>query len=129
MHIAPKDHFDTSSTHSVLSVSISLQAVRVWDVYPDNDSFCAIAIQRHTVKMVYLVSQVCHYSHMSMHKKNKLITVITATKRTTKHSTPRLSAAAVYGFLPYATVRMRDLLRFVAKHSNPEYTVAGFRRV
>ena len=65
--------------------------------------FLPIAIQRHFVKMVYLVSQVCHYSHVSIHKKDKLIKVITPTKRTTKqHHTahPCSARQLVYVLLP-----------------------------
>jgi len=93
-------------SHSVMSVSsLQDQAVRVWDIYPDNDSFCVIAIQRHAVKVVYLVSQVYHYSHMSMHKKNWLITVITATKRTTCQHNPSLPGLARLLFTSFCPTR------------------------
>ena len=52
-----------------------------------------------------------------------LISVTTPTKRTTnQHNTAHPGLAPlVYVLLPYASLRMRDLLHIVAKHSNPEY--------
>ena len=96
-------------THQLPIPSCQCQAsklhVRVWDIYPDNDSFCAITIQRHTVKMVYLVSQVCHYSHISMHKKNQLIAVITATKRAANQHNTALPGLAPLLFTTFCPTR------------------------